>query len=223
VHRFPRRARRTPLKPFAQGRPGCPGVTCDPPVRVSFAHGIAGASRRPAFPAPSSGGRDDCKTRAEDAARMRRRVRDCGRSRAPILRHCERSEAIQTVSAERPWIASSQELLAMTSLADRGLLSQLSSPAKAGDPVFRDISDEPKGLGLRDFPPSRGTTAEGAATPHVNSASTVPSPSSSIRTLSPAFSQSVFTRLPVSTSCPACRPLPSAARWLASQASALWG
>jgi hypothetical protein len=34
VHRSPGRARRTPLKPSAQGRPGCPGVTCGPPVRV---------------------------------------------------------------------------------------------------------------------------------------------------------------------------------------------
>ncbi|MEY9467106.1 hypothetical protein ABH973_007519 [Bradyrhizobium ottawaense] len=67
----------------------------------------------------------------------------------------------------------------------------------------------------------RGT--EIATHPHVNFTSTAPSPSSSIRTLSPAFSHSVLTRLPVSTSCPACRPLPSAARWLASQASALWG
>jgi hypothetical protein len=29
-------------------------------------------------------------------------------------RHCERSEAIQTISAETAWIASSQGLLAMT-------------------------------------------------------------------------------------------------------------
>jgi hypothetical protein len=29
-------------------------------------------------------------------------------------RHCERSEAIQSLSAETVWIASSQELLAMT-------------------------------------------------------------------------------------------------------------
>ncbi|MET3239114.1 hypothetical protein ACVIWV_001626 [Bradyrhizobium diazoefficiens] len=61
--------------------------------------------------------------------------------------------------AEGFWIASSQELLAMTE--------------------------------------KRGCA------PHLNSASTTPSPSSSIRTLSPAFSHSVFTRLPVSTSCPA--------------------
>jgi hypothetical protein len=32
----------------------------------------------------------------------------------PLHRHCERSEAIQTVSAEALWIASSQGLLAMT-------------------------------------------------------------------------------------------------------------
>ncbi|GMP03079.1 hypothetical protein TM239_33830 [Bradyrhizobium sp. TM239] len=47
----------------------------------------------------------------------------------------------------------------------------------------------------------RGT--EIATPPQVNSTSTAPSPSSSIRTLSPAFSHSVLTRLPVSTSCPA--------------------
>ncbi len=44
------------------------------------------------------------------------------------------------------------------------------------------------------------------------SAATVPSPDSSITTLSPALSHTVFTRLPVSTICPACNPLPSAAR-----------
>jgi hypothetical protein len=31
-----------------------------------------------------------------------------------MARHCERSEAIQSVSTEAGWIASSQELLAMT-------------------------------------------------------------------------------------------------------------
>lgn len=45
-----------------------------------------------------------------------------------------------------------------------------------------------------------------------NVASTVPKPSSSIFTLSPALSHTVFTRLPVSTICPACNPLPSSAR-----------
>jgi hypothetical protein len=33
---------------------------------------------------------------------------------ALTARHCERSEAIQSLSAETVWIASSQELLAMT-------------------------------------------------------------------------------------------------------------
>jgi plasmid maintenance system antidote protein VapI len=45
-----------------------------------------------------------------------------------------------------------------------------------------------------------------------NRASTVPSPSSSIRTWSPGLSQTVLTRLPVSTIWPAIRPRPSAAR-----------
>ena len=47
---------------------------------------------------------------------------------------------------------------------------------------------------------------------HVNSASARPSPSNSMVTRSPALSQIVLTRLPVSTIWPACKPLPSAAR-----------
>ena len=45
------------------------------------------------------------------------------RGDALSTRHCERSEAIQTVSAEAAWIASSQELLAMTEEADGPLRS----------------------------------------------------------------------------------------------------
>src|SRR5229473_2646659 len=45
-----------------------------------------------------------------------------------------------------------------------------------------------------------------------NVAATLPSPESSITTLSPAVSQIVLTRLPVSTISPAERPLPSEAR-----------
>ena len=56
-----------------------------------------------------------------------------------------------------------------------------------------------------------------------NVALTFPSPANFITTLSPALSHTVLTRLPVSTISPSRRPLPSAARWLASQASALWG
>ncbi len=51
-----------------------------------------------------------------DAASGRRR-RDAGGHRVryrPLLRHCERSEAIQSPSAEAVWIASSAALLAMT-------------------------------------------------------------------------------------------------------------
>jgi len=39
---------------------------------------------------------------------------DDGNRNCLNTRHCERSEAIQTFSAEAAWIASSQELLAMT-------------------------------------------------------------------------------------------------------------
>src|SRR3954453_6725429 len=54
-------------------------------------------------------------------------------------------------------------------------------------------------------------------------ASTLPNPRNSILTWSPGVSHTVLTRLPVSTISPARRCLPPAARWLASQASALWG
>jgi hypothetical protein len=37
-------------------------------------------------------------------------------------RHCERSEAIQSLSAETVWIASSQELLAMTERPSTGVI-----------------------------------------------------------------------------------------------------
>jgi hypothetical protein len=47
------------------------------------------------------------------------------------LRHCERSEAIQNLSAETAWIASSQELLAMTRLR-RASDSQPSPLAQQG-------------------------------------------------------------------------------------------
>jgi hypothetical protein len=40
-------------------------------------------------------------------------------------RHCERSEAIQDLSVEAVWIASSQELLAMT---EQELTSVVSAP-----------------------------------------------------------------------------------------------
>jgi hypothetical protein len=63
---------------------------------------------------------------------------------------------------------------------------------------------------------SIGVTVPGdalrSATAQENVAATLPSPDSSITTLSPAVSQIVFTRLPVSTISPAARPLPSEAR-----------
>ena len=73
---------------------------------------IAGASRRPAFPAPSAF------MRAESSARLGHFVpRECdGMSAVRKLncvamdRHCERSEAIQNLAAERLWIASSRSL-----------------------------------------------------------------------------------------------------------------
>jgi hypothetical protein len=87
---------------------------------------------------------------------------------------------------------------------------------------------ESKGRSVLDTPLSRSMTAVGgaarqcgqsAACPPTtreiaqeNVALTVPSPDNSITTLSPAVSQMVLTRLPVSTISPARRPLPSEAR-----------
>ena len=93
-----------PLKPIAQGRPECfggPVVTC---LRGFFTctQGC-GCAKHPAFPAPSDfwGTTDD--------ARLGQIVpRECEAVFSP--RHCERSEAIQTVSAEKVWIASSRSL-----------------------------------------------------------------------------------------------------------------
>jgi hypothetical protein len=65
-----------------------------------------GCGQRPAFPAPSIFGgapflqSPDAKSRRGNA----------------VARHCERSEAIQTISAAAVWIASSASLLAMTNL-----------------------------------------------------------------------------------------------------------
>jgi hypothetical protein len=57
-----------------------------------------------------------------------------------------------------------------------------------------------------------GTAQVRLCPPYENVAATFPSPASSITTLSPAVSQIVLTRLPVSTISPARRALPSEAR-----------
>ncbi|MFK4509770.1 hypothetical protein IQ17_03621 [Bradyrhizobium daqingense] len=75
--------------------------------------------QHPAFPAPSDRrGSDEAKLGrnaprgCESASAIQTRM---GRASCRlILRHCERSEAIQNLSAEGFWIASSQGLLAMT-------------------------------------------------------------------------------------------------------------
>ena len=54
---------------------------------------------------------------------------------------------------------------------------------------------------------------------HSNSAETVPSPSISISTRSPALTHLVSTTLPVKTNCPAWIPRPRCARLFASQAT----
>ena len=56
------------------------------------------------------------------------------------IRHCERSEAIQSASAEGLWIASSQELLAMTARRELRALTSVSCPGRsAASPAMRSI------------------------------------------------------------------------------------
>ena len=57
-----------------------------------------------------------------------------------------------------------------------------------------------------------GTAQLRLSAPYENVAATLPSPDNSITTLSPALSQMVLTRLPVSTISPARSALPSEAR-----------
>jgi hypothetical protein len=76
VHRSPRRARRTPLKPSAQGRPG-DRHTCRPPRARSPAHAGLWVPPAPGLPcALSHEGEATSKTRAKQAARSRSRVRN---------------------------------------------------------------------------------------------------------------------------------------------------
>jgi hypothetical protein len=102
-------------------------------------------------------------------------------------------------------------------------------PRKRAIQYSEEMMIEPRSRSVLDTPPSRGMTTmrmlRGGSVyeVHPNATSTLPSPSSSITTLSPASSHTVLTRLPVSTISPARRPLPPAARWLASQASGLCG
>jgi hypothetical protein len=121
VQRSPGRARRTPLKPFAQGRPGDPARPVVHPVCISTAHGLAGASRRPAFPAPLSFSRAmrRSKTRATCAARMRpfacclkRELESDGL--APWLRHCEELLRRRNPDCLRGMILDCFAALAMT-------------------------------------------------------------------------------------------------------------
>jgi|GEM_PF-5504059 len=110
VHRSPGRARRTPLKP----RPGDRHHLWSTPVCISTAHGPAGASRRPAFPAPLSFSRVHLEQNSgECAAGMRTLARylKCelesnGLAACSVIARSPCDEAIQSPSAERSWIAS---------------------------------------------------------------------------------------------------------------------
>ncbi|MGY4365191.1 hypothetical protein ACVW1A_001256 [Bradyrhizobium sp. LB1.3] len=103
------------VKATAQGRLSdlaTPVCCCAVSLRYIFAQRTAGVSRHPAFPAPSwTRGWIDQQSSGE----MRREdAKACLQSRCEleewrcrlILRHCERSEAIQSLTAEGFWIAS---------------------------------------------------------------------------------------------------------------------
>ena len=101
--RSPGRARRKPLKPLRAGMPGVSGVTVVTNARVFYHTRAAAGARAPGIPHALMG-EGPCKTRAQCAARTRRRV--CS------ARDCERGEEIH-LATTREWIASSLRL-AMT-------------------------------------------------------------------------------------------------------------
>jgi len=65
-----------------------------------------------------------------------------------ILRHCERSEAIQSLTAVGFWIASSQELLAMTTAEAVMRATSLSRPGRSAASLRR-CAAEPGPISLR--------------------------------------------------------------------------
>ena len=103
----------------------------------------------------------------------------------------------------RDFVKRSDDLLQAPSFRD--------APSGAG-PESRDSGfDAEPVIGPR-FARTRWHRPGMTAWIQANVAATLPSPKSSITTLSPAVSQIVLTRLPVSTISPAERPLPSEAR-----------
>ena len=128
--RSPGRARRKPLKPLRAGTPGDSGVLV---YSCAFfqckAHARLRVQRASGVPHALYWARDKCKPRAHRVARIK--------SYAELYqRHCERSEAIHSFFAR-------QDGLLRFARNDGGDTphSRPSSPAKAGDPVFRGVSD----------------------------------------------------------------------------------
>src|SRR3984957_13458446 len=124
------------VKTIAQGMPCDFGGPCECACVFSFiAREAAGASsiRHSLRPPSFEGARISSKTRARGVARSRRRV---------WHRHCERSEAIQNLAAGRLWIASSQELLAMTGVGCLRIKNDSISvvPASAPGPITTKVS-----------------------------------------------------------------------------------
>ena len=110
---LPEESTKDTVKTSRAGKAGRPARPVVHPVCI-LVHTDSGASRRPAFPAPSGSfeGANDMAKLGRNAPRDRESL---SAMKVPIeraircrkLRHCERSEAIQNLSAGKVWIASS--------------------------------------------------------------------------------------------------------------------
>jgi hypothetical protein len=180
-----------------------------------------GCNGHPAFPTPSKGARDKCMTRAHGAARPRTRV-----WRVRVRRNlCEAMRRLTTGSVipgwshrvgalRRPMTGSGPDPESRDSgfdaepvIGPRFARTRWHRPGMTALVYSRSLFTPESRLAMTM---KRAHHTHGAAQENV--AATLPNPDSSITTLSPAVSQMVLTRLPVSTISPAERPLPSEAR-----------
>jgi hypothetical protein len=141
-------------KAIARGKPGCLGCTCQIRVRFccTFCTRCCGRSRRPAFPAPS----------------VFRRGMKTGKTRthraAGTVSHTLRSLIIESGKCGPTVIAR----LDRATQYSRGVSNQIERPRRTGYPAFAGYDSLASRLVLTAL--------------HANVASTLPSPSNSIRT-----------------------------------------
>ena len=136
VHRSPRRARRTPSKPSAQGRPG-DRHACRPPRARSSAH--AGLRVPPALGLP-------CALRSERAMRLEHTP---GETRRGIARACP-----QRISDHEMAPCAPHTVIARRAKPSRAALAEAQAPAGAG-------SDGTRYRRWCDPPPARHATRSG--------------------------------------------------------------